>query len=244
MAESNDLDLKVQAAAVRNVLSGRYPGVDWRRFQFHYRLYLALLLFVVIAGLPIVSFPALRGRLSTRVQTLREALGPLSIKSAPAWAKVGENRYPFPKELERPVVLRPQFTGVVDMTHLVFRATKDGAVQATTRAGGSEQIGAGSSEPAAGGEAAPEFRQGKIEQEAYDLLLNSNSTVSGMVKGSDPALRFKTWKAAKAEVDSYLVDLTFIQSADNTEAHYIWKVNLGTKQIIPESRLARTLPKP
>ena len=64
-----------------------------------------------------------------------------------------------------------------------------------------------------------------------------------LLKGSDASLRFKTWSAAKTEADTYLVDLTFVQAPDNAEGHYIWKVNLATKQITPESRLARTLSK-
>ncbi len=244
MEQDKQQDLRVQAITVRRHLSRWDERGGQRRFRIQYRFYMGVLLFVVVVGLPIIAFPALRARLSNRVRTLREALGPLSIKPTPAWAKVGENRYPFPKELERPVIVQPQHSGMIDMTQMVYRAGREGAVPASPRSGGSEQIGASSDERGSTtGQAAPEFRQGKVEQEAYDLLLKANETVVEMVKGNDSSLRFKSWAAAKAEGDTYLVDLVFIQSTDNVEAHYTWKVDLATKKITPESRYARTLPR-
>ena len=244
MDGDKNMNLRGQAQAARHVLSGWNPEQDQRRFLLQYRLYMGLLIFIVAAGLPIVSLPVLRSRLSTRLHILREAVGPLPLKSVPAWAKVGENRYPFPKELERPVVPQPQYSRLLDMRHMVYGTNREGTSPKGLPAGGSEPISSSPAEAGAtGAEAPPEFRQGKIEQEAYDILLKSNATVAGMVKGGDASLRFKTWSAAKTEADTYLVDLTFVQAPDNAEGHYIWKVNLATKQITPESRLARTLSK-
>src|SRR5437773_9363189 len=200
---------------------------------------MGLLLFVVIAGLPLTTVPVLRHRFSARVQSLREALGHLPIKPAPAWAKVGENRSPFPAELARPVP-NPQYSDVIDMSHMVYRPR--GAVAVPERPVQNERESAAKDEPL-NGEAPPEFRQGKVEREAYDLLLKSNATVAGMVNGSNPGLRFKTWTAAKAEEDAYLVDLTFTQLSDSAELHYNWRVKLSTKEMTPLSHHARSLSK-
>src|SRR5207247_8703364 len=100
--------------------------VAWRRFRARYQVYMGLLLFVAIAGLPLIAVPVLRHRLSARVQSLREALGPLPIKPTPALAKGGDNRHPCPADLARPGPERPQYSGVIDMSHLVYRACRGG----------------------------------------------------------------------------------------------------------------------
>src|SRR5437867_10066349 len=233
-------DLKLQAAEVHHTAIDAAEMVAWRRFRARYRVYMGLLLFVAIAGLPLTTVPILRHRFSARVQGLREALGPLPIKPAPAWAKVGENRYPFPAELARPVPNRPQYSDVIDMSHIIYRAR--GGVAVPERPAQNERESAAKEEPL-NGEAPPEFRQGKVEREAYDLLLKTNATVAGMVNGSNPGLRFKTWTAAKAEEDAYLVDLTFTQLSDRAELHYTWRVKLSAKEVTPESYHARSLPK-
>jgi len=233
-------DLKLQAAEVHHTAIDAAEMVAWRRFRARYRVYMGLLLFVAIAGLPLIAVPVLRHRLSARVQSLREALGPLPIKPTPAWAKVGENRHPFPAELARPVPERPQYSGVIDMSHMVYRAR--GGAAAVERPAQNERESPAKEEPLSS-EAPPEFRQGKVEREAYDLLLKSNATVAGMVNGSNPGLRFKTWTAAKAEEDAYLVDLTFTQLSDSAELHYTWRVKLSTKEMTPLSHHARSLSK-
>src|SRR5438876_4138752 len=137
-------DLKLQAAEVHHTAIDAAEMVAWRRFRARYRVYMGLLLFVAIAGLPLIAVPVLRHRLSARVQSLREALGPLPIKPAPAWAKVGENRYPFPAELARPVP-NPQYSDVIDMSHMVYRPR--GAVAVPERPVQNEREAAAKDEP-------------------------------------------------------------------------------------------------
>jgi hypothetical protein len=79
-----------------------------------------------------------------------------------------------------------------------------------------------------------------VEQEAYDLLLQVNSTVAGLVRGADPAMRFMNWAAAKMEEDLYYVRLTFMRNGG--EALYIWQVRLLSKQVVPLNFNARSLP--
>lgn len=204
-----------------------------------------VLLFVVGVGLPILGIPRWRHRLSLRVHTLYEALGPVSFKPALAWAKVGENRYPFPAEFEKPLVPRPQYSGVINMSDRVFTAGADTSSEKASQQG----VSKGSQEDlrdadAAGDRVEPEFRQGNIEKEALDLLLKSRETIAGLVRGNNPSLRFKTWAAAKMDQGEFWVDLTFVQAFDNAEIHYIWKVNLLSKEISPLSHSARALSKP
>src|SRR5437667_10538026 len=96
-------DLKLQAAEVHHTAIDAAEMVAWRRFRARYRVYMGLLLFVAIAGLPLIAVPVLRPRLSARVQSLREALGPLPIKPTPACAKAGVTRPPCPAERGPPV---------------------------------------------------------------------------------------------------------------------------------------------
>lgn len=207
------------------------------------RVYMALLVVVVVIGLPIVGIPSLRHRLYTRIHALYEATGPLA--SPPIWAKVGENRHPFPAEFERPVVTRSpsQLPGMIDLANRVYRppapAPRREAPSAPVPEPQSLPETSASDEPAA-----PEFKQGKIEQEAYDILLRSSETIAALVKGSDPSLRFKLWYAAKRTADAFLVDLIFTQVPDNKEVHYIWEVKVSSKEVKPESYNARALARP
>ena len=89
----------------------------------------------------------------------------------------------------------------------------------------------------------PVFRQGDVEREAYNLVLGKYTTVSGMVTGNNPALRFKTWAAAKREEDTYWVRLIFEQASDKSEVSYIWEVKVTAKQVTPLNYNARSLPK-
>jgi hypothetical protein len=210
--------------------------------SFGYRVYRVLLVFVVAVGLPILALPALRHRLSGRVALLREAMGPPALKQPPAWAKVGENRYPFPTELERPV---PRSTlhadGVFALPGYVYRPPPSQPWSSSAAPSEAESSSAG----AATEGAPPEYRQGKAEAEAFDLV-KGRPAVGALLGGSNPALRFKNWGAARRENDAFWVDLTFLDSSEPgaaREVHYIWKVDLASREVTPLSHNARALPK-
>jgi hypothetical protein len=207
------------------------------------RVYMVLLVVVVVIGLPLLGIPSLRHRLYMRIHALYEATGPLA--SPPIWAKVGENRHPFPAEFERPVVTRSPLAlpGMIDLTNRVYRppGTSPPPDASSTPAPESQSLPETS---ASDDQAPPEFKQGKIEQEAYDILLRSSEPIAALVKGSDPSLRFKLWYAAKRSADAFLVDLIFTQVPDNKEVHYIWEVKVSSKEVKPESYNARALARP
>jgi hypothetical protein len=205
------------------------------------RVYTGLLVVVVVIGIPILGIPSLRHRLYTRIHALYEATGP--VASPPIWAKVGENRYPFPAEFERPVVTRSPsaLPGMIDLANRVYRPPPP--PPDTPSSPPPEPQNLPETSPS-DDETQPEFRQGKIEQEAYDILLRSSETIAGMVKGGNPSLRFKAWSAAKRSADAFLVDLTFTQFPDNKEVHYIWEVKMSSKEVKPESYNARALARP
>lgn len=237
-------------------------------YRVRYRFYMSLLAFVVAVGLPIVSIPALKHRLAGRVQTLREAMAGGTIK--PAVVRVGENKEPFPSEYEKkfsppnypklPAYFAASqgYSGpVVSPSPAPERSSSSAPVrsartiripkvpaaaesQPTSATDAQEQAAADT----AGAEAQPKYQQGTMEQEAYNLLMKSNPTISGMVQGSNPALRFKAWDALKREEDAYWVRLTFVSVPGNTDVEYIWQVKLLTKQITPLSYNARSLANP
>src|SRR5262249_14365056 len=155
-------------------------------------------------------------------------------------------RYPFPAEFESPVVTRPPLQlpgpppGMIDLTHKVYRPHAAHPAPETHSSPPVEPQTPPETPPP-DETAQPEFKQGKVEQEAYDILLHSSDTIAGLVKGSDPSLRFKLWSAAKRSADAFLVDLVFTQVADNKEVHYIWEVKMTSKEVKPESYNARAL---
>jgi len=96
---------------------------------------------------------------------------------------------------------------------------------------------------AAEGNQAVQYGTGDVETEAYDLLKESSTTVSGMIAGSDPLLKFESWGAARMGDDSYWVRLMFTRSPDGESEVYIWEINLRTRKVTPLSFNARSLPK-
>lgn len=265
MADSAVVASPVTSASPEAV---RCTPVTSRFYRVRYRFYMSLLAFVVAVGLPIVSIPALKHRLADRVQTLREAMAGGTIK--PAVVKVGENKEPFPSEYEKkfsppnypklPAYFAASqgFSGpVVSPSPAPERSSSSAPVRSARTIRIPKIPAASESQPTpvtdaqeqaaadtAGAEAQPKYQQGTMEQEAYNLLLKSNATISGMVQGSNPALKFKSWDALRREEDAYWVRLTFVSLPGNTNVEYIWQVKLLTKQITPLSYNARSLANP
>ncbi len=201
-----------------------------------------MLLFVVLAGLPVVGIPSLRHRLAGRVQTFREAWSGAGRSAVPPIvAKVGDNTEPFPKEYEIPLQTWGKGPGTIEMRVPVFRPS--GHVGDTAATIKTPPPAAETPEPAESvtGAVAPTYQQGDAEREVYEIVLKSSETISGMVQGKDPALRFVKWAAAKREEDTYWVDLTFKSSSDGAEVHYIWQVSPSSKRVTPLSSLAKTI---
>jgi hypothetical protein len=225
-----------------------------RFYKTRRRIYGGLLLFVVIVGLPIVAVPSLRLRLATRVQLLRTAF---SGQQNPVMLQVGENHGPLPPEYVNPAPVVPQVAQLPKPTG-VFTTPQGGYIPPRASARSSARIVKTESSPPpdastetsvaaertesseAATDAEPKYRQGAVEQEAYNLLLKSNATVAGMVKGGNPSLQFKSWDAAARGDDVYWVRLKF-QSAGQPDIEYIWQVKVKSNQVTPLSYNARSL---
>lgn len=233
-------ELRGQAVSLRH--SGlRGHRRSERYYRVLWRIYVALLLFVVLAGLPMLGVSSLRHRLSLRVRTLREAwLSAGRPTVPPVLVKVGDNTEAFPKEYEIPLQTWGKDHGVLEMMMPVFRA---GGQEGKRQPEASQTGNTDSTETREPGTAGTEviYKQGDAEREAYELLLKSSEAIAGMVQGKDPSLRFVKWAAARREEDTYWVDLTFKSVTDNEEAHYIWQISLSTKRAAPLSALARTV---
>jgi hypothetical protein len=232
-------DLRKQAASLRRGGLPRRQRSE-RYYRTLYRIYFGLLLFVVLAGLPVTLVPSLRHRLSARVEMLRDAWSAAGRSAAPpVLAQVGENTEPFPKEYEIPVHTWGRGPGILEVRMPVFRPGGEAPAQQET----APDAASADSEPAAPdtGEATVTYKQGDAEREAYETLLKSNETVAGMVQGAEPSLRFVKWAAAAREENTYWVDLTFKPVSGGAESHYVWQVNVSSKQVTPLSALARNL---
>lgn len=222
-------------------------------------VYGAMLLFVVAAGLPMIAVPSLRNRLSDRLMTLRAAV---AGEVRPVNLKVGENLEPFPEEFERPAHQMPGHVQLpVPESDQVYAVKPGGVVvpstpsqprtiriekirkspppsEAPATAALTDAESAAGEEPAA--DTGPVYKTGKIEQEAYDLLQESNKAIAGMIQGSNPSLHFKSWDAAVRGNSIYWVRVRFA-SDGNPDVDYIWQVNLDTKQVTPLSYNARSI---
>lgn len=222
------------------------PGLQ-RFYAARKRLSTGLLFFVIVVGLPIVAVPALRNRLSERVLALRAAM---SGDIAPAMARVGANQEAFPKEYENPEPALPilPVSPRNPVPALSARAGMRGAQKVLKLPPGPPptlQNGSSSEKTDARAAAGSEdlgiiFQQGNAEKDAYALLLKSNATIEGMVKGSNPSLHFKSWDAADRGDDTYWVRLKF-QSENGQDLEFIWEVKPKMNKVAPLSYNARTL---
>ena len=227
------------------------PAAFYEKRHLFYR---SLLLLVILVGVPMLAVPPLRHRLLVRIQVLREASS--SSGGAMAVAKIGENPIPFPQEYVRkvePVQPVLQLPGVVYPSNRTYSplVTSPPPMEARKAASRPRVEPKLIDEPRTGQEPAqqaeeapasdePEFRQGRIEQEAYDVLLQANATVAGLVRGADPGMQFKNWAAARIEEDLYYVRLNFVRK--DGEVPFIWQVKLLSKQATPLNFNARSLP--
>jgi hypothetical protein len=219
------------------------------------RLSTGLLLFIVLAGLPMLSMHSLRNRLSDRILLLRAAL---SGDIEPACAQVGSNPGGFPKEYEVPVPKMLQIPGLQTVERNAKTMIAPGIArfdpqkvrrelpmpevpsQETRREPPLEpqpQSIAAASEKQ---ESDVQFRQGNGEKNAYDLLLRSSTSIADLVRGRNSSLRFTSWDAAHKGDDVYLVRLKF-QSEGNPDVEYIWEVKLNTSEVTPLSYNAKTI---
>ncbi len=231
--------LREQAAYFRHEGLPRRQGLN-RYHALLYRVYFGLLLFVVVAGLPVIGIRSLRHRLATRITILREAWwGTGRSAVPPIVAKVGENAEPLPKEYEIPLQTWGKGPGTFEIQTPVFRAGgQAGSAQEAPNARTEE---APEQSESGTGEAPLTYQQGDTERKAYEIVLKSSESIAGLVQGKDPSLRFVKWAAARRDDDTYWVDLTLKSGSNGAEAHYIWQVALSSGRVTPLSALARAL---
>jgi len=197
------------------------------------RFYLALLLFISMAGLPILGVSSLRHRLQTRVQLLAEAMFDESYGADPIKIAVGEGG-PFPEEHERERSLQPTYSDVTQMMGLVYQPMETNLQPVI------DMTNTETAEPESADDQ-PDYGQGELERDAYDLLVKSNEKIAAMIEGNDARLSFKSWAAAPMEESTFWVNLIFTVTAEGVDAQYIWKVDLSTQTVEPLSSNARSI---
>ena len=218
------------------------------------RVYGSLLVFVIAAGLPMATVPALRHRLVARMHALKTAY---AGDTSPVMAQVGENHEPFPAEYERPSppsvanVLKmpsaPIISGAPNKEEAPARRTPRRTLKIPPVGEPSPSADKGEASDEQSQSAAvidsenqPKYLQGTVEREAYDMLLKSNPAIAGLAQGNNPSLQFLSWDAAGRGEDVYWVRLKF-RSEGKSDIEYIWQVQLQSKAITPLNYNARTL---
>lgn len=244
------------------------PAAILRRMRFYrvrHRVYTGLLVFVVAAGLPVVGLPSLRHRLTDRIRALRVAMAGGYAQTVAL--DVGENSEPFPAEYEHRAA-RPNYPQLpaymntisgqpVNVGRVYPAPEKKRARAAETQ---SAQVATPESKTqpqpqlaqqeqpaqqldAVSEDAEPVYRQGKLEQEVYDVLLKADANLVGLIQGSNASLRFKSWDVAQRADDLYWVRVTFSQMPAKTDMECIWQVQLLSKQVMPLNFNAKSLPR-
>ncbi len=219
------------------------------------KIYGGLLLFVIAVGTPISIVPSLRNRLWERTLTLKAAA---QGKVKPVSLEVAGFEEPFPAEFEKPVTTPPSPVPIKKVGESRPAVPGGSAVQAPGSKVSRIWLSGGATlPPSTGTESAQSTRQtdlqtagedeevkyqrGALEAEAYQILIERNSTIAGMIQNGRPPLRFKSWDAASRGDNIYWVRIKF-QTEENAEVDYIWQVNLETRQARPLNFNARTLP--
>jgi hypothetical protein len=225
-----------------------------RFYKIRRRVYGSLLFFVIVAGLPMATVPALRHRLMARVYALKTAF---AGDTSPVMVQAGENHEPFPVEYKRlspPAVAHVFKMPTAPIIHGVPMKEEAPAHSAPRRTLRIPPVGEplpsadrgeasdeqSKSAPVIDAENQPKYRQGAIEQEAYDMLLKSNPVIAGLVHGNNPSLQFLSWDVAGRGEDIYWVRLKF-RSEGKPDIEYIWQVQLQSNLVTPLNYNARTL---
>jgi hypothetical protein len=236
--------------AIKGASPKNHAGFDSTR----QRVYTGLLLFIVIAGLLLVSIPSLRRRLASRTHELVAAI---SGETKPAGVQIGSNTGPHPELFKAPMPSVPHpFTLPQAPEAFNFGGSGNSAPAAPEAAGKpvlrhapthaspkksdaaeySENVD--NTAPSAE-ESEVVYKHGQSEQEAYDLLLKKNPVLAGLVSGSNPSMKFKTWDAANRQDDVYWVRLKF--NNEGAESEYIWQVKLQSQEVTPLSYNAKNI---
>ena len=217
------------------------------------RIYGALLLFVIVGGLPVIVVPKLRNRLILRAWNLTEAA---AGRLAPVEVRVGENQEPIPPEFQRPAPpVLPRLVpapspariystaqgGYTPGNNKVSRESPANNIDADVSASVQGDVAGKDSESQPdSADIAPKYQQGAVEREAYNLVVSSSPVVADIVKGLNPSFKFLSWDAAGRGDDMYWVRLR-LQAKEQPEADYIWQVSLEDKKVIPLNYYARSI---
>jgi hypothetical protein len=220
------------------------------------KVYKGLLIFVIVAGLPIVFVPPMRETLSERVEALRTAI---TGEIPPIVMNVGIDAEPFPEVYLRPeppirllaqspASSRSPGTPSPEQGSVLSGKTVSKPAAASDRGHYQpplfrEDAGMKAQDPGAVPEKSqdgPVYSQGEKDREAYELVLKSNVHLAGMVRGDDPVHRFKSWGSTHRGGDLYWVRIT-IQSDEPNDQDYIWEVYLEAGRVVPLSFHARRI---
>jgi hypothetical protein len=192
---------------------------------YHQRTYLGLLVFVVALGVPMISLPFARHRLESRVEVLRAAPDYLA-------------KLDLPKPKMQVVISDAGGVTSVRRSPIRIVPSDEASSGAGQKPAAQSQVSETTGSAPPGG---PVYQKGTGEQEAYDLLVNAHKVLAGMLKGSDPSLKFQDWGAAAVGENSYNIMVTFVRTADNVPQRYIWNIKPLTKEITPVSSLAMSI---
>ena len=218
-------------------------------------IYNGLLIFVVVAGILLVGLPQLHTRLFDRIHLLRRAA---AGETRPDILSMGENIIPYPEEFTRsvsPENPNAPRSAILRSTSLSVEPAEPVEPVDTVRRrrltvpsqGGTPYSDTQSTDSDA--DLTPRFQQGATEKEAFEKVLTANATLSGMMDGSNPQMRFKAWGAAHRGEGLYWVRVVFTSTAGTEDANdaagkdveYIWQVEDATDKVTALNFNARSL---
>jgi len=207
------------------------------------RFYGGVLIFAVVSGILLTAVPAIRARLSDRIDILKTAM---TGEVQPDITPMGENDIPYPEEFLRPasgaVVSQPSVEPLIKRLAKVqpdvpvIKPPVLLAADSGSNAKVAESVETENYEDSD----SPRFLQGEIEREAYEKTLAANDKLAAMVQGGNSELIFKTWGAARRDGDVYWVRVIF-QNASGVDVEYIWQTDPVSGRTSPLNFNARSL---
>jgi hypothetical protein len=79
------------------------------------------------------------------------------------------------------------------------------------------------------------------QEAAREIVIEKSPSLAKLITTPEEDVTYKGWKAQPDGSDSYQVTFTFLDRSSGAPIHYVWKVNIAARSIVPLSYYSRRL---